>query len=395
MRRCVALVCVLLAGCGAGATHTTARARRAASVSRCAGEGRLGSGALDGWRMGAVQFSSAEDGIGVSAYGFPCWHRTPSGETSSWQREPAQLATTHDGGRTWQPEGAPIPRTAANQSLGTMVVAVPARRVWALVADRLFATDNAGASWQAQALPAPVVQIAAGDGFLWALSCPMKREIRCTPTLERMRTAGTAWRKLTFPRLTSTPDPQLAVTQGAVIVQVRRAAAPGAELVSSGDEGASWTVRPDPVWDGRSCLTPANLTTDPTGGWWLICIGSAAAGSSTKGLLHTTDHGRHWVTVSQVRSLQTLRPHTIPTAEPDALAAPSRTRLWYSGYNSIARSDDGGRRWTGSSGVNPEGATTYFDALSPTHVWLIAPGAGLWSTTDGIDWHPVGPLNTG
>jgi photosystem II stability/assembly factor-like uncharacterized protein len=395
MWRSVALVWVLLAGCGASATHPTARAPRAASVSRCASKGRLRSGALDGWRMGAVQFSSAEGGIGVSAYGFPCRHRTPSGETSSWEREPAQLVTTHDGGRTWQPEGAPIPRTTANEGLGTMVVATSTRRVWALVADRLFATDNAGASWQAQALPAPVVQIAAGDGFLWALSCPLQPKIRCAPTLERRRTAGKTWTKLAFPRLASTPDPQLVVTRGAVIVQVRRAAAPGAELVSSANEGASWTVRPDPVWEGRSCLTPANLTADPSGGWWLICLGGAAAGSSTKGLLHTTDGGRHWSTVSQVTSLETQRPRAISTAEPNALAAPSRTRLWLAGYNSMTRSDDGGRRWAGIHGVNPDGETAYFDALSPTHGWLIAAGAGMWSTTDGVHWHAVGPLNTG
>lgn len=45
-------------------------------------------------------------------------------------------------------------------------------------------------------------------------------------------------------------------------------------------------------------------------------------------------------------------------------------------------------------GVNPEGFKTRVDVLSSSRVWLIAPGVGLWRTTDGAHWSALGPLNT-
>jgi hypothetical protein len=39
---------------------------------------------------------------------------------------------------------------------------------------------------------------------------------------------------------------------------------------------------------------------------------------------------------------------------------------------------------------DPQGAPGQFDVLSGTLAWMLAPGAGLWQTTDGITWHPDG-----
>jgi hypothetical protein len=40
--------------------------------------------------------------------------------------------------------------------------------------------------------------------------------------------------------------------------------------------------------------------------------------------------------------------------------------------------------------LDPQGALGQFDVLSGTDAWLLAPGAGLWQTTDGITWRSIG-----
>ncbi len=123
------------------------------------------------------------------------------------------------------------------------------------------------------------------------------------------------------------------------------------------------------------------------GDWWVICLGGAAAGSSEKALLHTTDGGRKWSIASQVRSLTApARAGTITRAEPNALAAGSHTRLWLAAQNSMYESEDAGFTWHEVPAVNPQGGPAAFDVLSPRHAWLLAPGQGLWRTMDGRQW---------
>jgi hypothetical protein len=129
--------------------------------------------------------------------------------------------------------------------------------------------------------------------------------------------------------------------------------------------------------------------------WWILCLGGAAAGSSTKGLLRTTDNGRTWTTVSQVISLLTPEPPnstSISRAEPDALTAGSSTRLWLAYQNSLGESADGGTTWINVPDINPQGVAASFDVLSGTHAWLTVPGEGLWGTTDGIHWTQTTPI---
>jgi photosystem II stability/assembly factor-like uncharacterized protein len=82
--------------------------------------------------------------------------------------------------------------------------------------------------------------------------------------------------------------------------------------------------------------------------------------------------------------------------EPGTLAAGSRTRLWLSLTNGMAESNDGGRHWTGlPNAFDPGGWSTELSVLDASHAWLLAPGAGLWRTRDGVHWQAVKPLNTG
>ena len=165
----------------------------------------------------------------------------------------------------------------------------------------------------------------------------------------------------------------------------------GNQIVTVRDGGRRYTELPDPTWMGQPCF-PAGLAAAGNS-WWLICLGGAAAGSSTKALLHTTDGGRTWTIASQVTSLTAPpQPGAITREEPDALVAASPTRLWLAALNNLFVSNDGGARWSWVRGPNPQGYPVSFDVLSPTHAWLLGTGQGLWRTTDGRHWHALGPV---
>lgn len=168
-------------------------------------------------------------------------------------------------------------------------------------------------------------------------------------------------------------------------------------MVTSTNGGSSWHTRPAPVWDGHPCTGVGDLTAAAPSTLWLLCLGGAAAGSSTKALLESTDSGRQWRAVSVVTSLVHTPPNgSLPLAEPSALAAGSTQRVWLATTNSLAESDDGGRTWNNvPAAFDPGGWPTVISVLDATHAWLLAPGAGLWSTTDGEHWKPNGSLHTG
>jgi hypothetical protein len=172
----------------------------------------------------------------------------------------------------------------------------------------------------------------------------------------------------------------------------------GGELFTSRRAGPPWTMRPDPSWDHNTCDDGSQdiLVAGPPHSFWLLCIANGAAGSSTKGLLQSTNAGLTWRAISAGPSLiKRPRPGSLPLEDPSELAVGSPTRLWLSLTNDLAESNDGGHHWTSVSGVvNTNGYATVLDVLSPSHAWLLAPGAGLWRTTDGLHWDPVGPLNT-
>jgi photosystem II stability/assembly factor-like uncharacterized protein len=67
--------------------------------------------------------------------------------------------------------------------------------------------------------------------------------------------------------------------------------------------------------------------------------------------------------------------------------------LWLATPNTVTGSTDGAVTWSQSL-VNPQGTFGQFDAQSSTQAWLLAPDAGLWHTTDGTTWRPVGGTAT-
>jgi len=285
------------------------------------------------------------------------------------------------------------------------LVASSATSLWALVGDgRVVETYDGGQHWKVSPIAGPAVEITRGGGYVWALSCPPATSSTspsaCGPRLWRAGIRTGVWVQVALPNITAqapefddlsiSPDGDMMLnvfTAGRIVT---------GELLISTNSGGHWRARPDPTWDRQPCTFGGMLTAASPHTFWLLCIGGAAAGSSTKGLLRTTNAGITWSLVAAAPSLtQPPAAGSIPLEEPGALAAGSPNRLWLSLTNGLAESDNGGQTWNNvAAAFDPGGWPTVISVLDTSHAWVLAPGAGLWRTTDGQDWQAVGPLNT-
>ena len=250
--------CVLAAGCGPGAAvsatadgtsapdftrppASSAPASSASTAARCRKPTSLPAGAaVQAWRLGVIRFVSPDEGLALTAPQIEC--EVPLGDGRGtevyFQAQPVRLATTSDAGRHWVTSGTELP--AAPQSTAVeQVAAVDGARTWVVSrTGKLLVTGNAGATWSAQSLPAPVVAAASAGGWLWALSCPPVTSNSCRPAVERMKLPAGTWTATRPGWPASLLEPQLDVLSATAAVVVlqgtgssragqHRAAAPG------------------------------------------------------------------------------------------------------------------------------------------------------------------------
>lgn len=374
-------------GAPVGGGRAAARCRRPAALSAGA--------AVQAWRLGAIRFVSADAGVALTAPQVEC--DVPLGDSRGtdvyFQAQPVRLATTRDGGKDWMTSGTELP-TASQPAAVEQVAAVDGARTW-VVSDsgRLLVTGDAGATWVALPVPSPVVAAASAGGWLWALSCPPVNGNFCRPDVERMRLAGGSWTATLPGAATSLLEPQLDVLSATDAVVLLQGTHPA--LVSTTDGGPRWTARAAPAGprdmcrgDGDNILLAA---ADPRD-WWLLCTGGAAAGSSVKALMRSVDGGRTWTVAASIPSLaEPVRPGALPRQDATAIAAGSSELLWIATPNTVWDSTDGGVTWHQAL-FNEHGTFGQFDMLSGSDAWMLGPNAGLWHTTDGTTWQPVGGM---
>jgi len=400
---------VLLAACGSNASgqRPTSSAGKGTSVSGLpACVGGTTEGAVPGWRMGAVQFFSPSSGIGITAGEFPCFTHSSAGSKASLRSQPVVVAVTHDGGRWWRLVGHPAPIGPVPEGqVIEQLVAISPSQLWALVGSgRVLESDDSGQSWEVSRIAGPAVEITREGAYVWALACPAALSrtspSACRPRLWRSGIRTRTWAQVALPDITAQASEfvDLAISpDGDMILNVFSAGRilTGTQLIST-DTGRRWRLRPDPTWDRQACTLGGLQAAAAPHTFWLLCIEAAAAGSSSKGLLRTTNAGITWSTVSAAPSI-TSQPAlgSITLEEPSALAAGSANRLWLALVNGLQESDDGGQTWSmvPPGALDPDGWASAISVFDARHAWVLAPGVGLWRTTDGHDWQAIGPLN--
>jgi photosystem II stability/assembly factor-like uncharacterized protein len=355
--------------------------------------------------MGAVHFSTPTAGVGLTAGADTCEHRTSGGVVSESVTTVPRLAVTRDGGRHWSVTGAPLPDGVA-RSPGQTAEQILVTQDAVTVLDgqgRVYATSDAGLSWESPQIRGPVMEIAATADDEFAITTRgLGRSSRTV--VERSIDGTGTWERLAVPEPITRAEPPIELTVASaatlIIATDQQPTDDSGRLWVSSDDGTRWSQRREPNWDGHHCASePTELAAAGAEHWWILCEGGAAAGSSAKGLLETIGAGARWHVVSAVPSLSApINSSALPVAEPgsaQALEAGSATRLWLPLQNGLSESADGGTRWSMVPNLNPEGEPTSMDVLNARIAWLLAPGVGLWRTTDGGIWTGVGATKLG
>jgi len=363
--------CLLAAGCGPGAAvsatangafaqgsarpaTSSAAGSSASAAARCGKLASLPAGAaVRAWRLGAIRFVSSDKGLALTAPRIECDVPLGGGRGTDvyFQAQPVRLAATSDAGRHWVTRGTMLPAAPQSTAL-EQVAAVDGTRIWVVSGTgTLQVTGDSGATW--------------------------------------------AWTATRPGSPASLVEPQLDVLSATAAVVVLQGTHPA--LASTVDGGARWTVRAAPAGPQNMCHGDGDsrlLTAAGLRDWWLLCTGGAAAGSSAKALTRSVDAGQTWTVAASVPNLAApARPGSLARQDAVAIAAGSPEMLWLATPNTVTGSTDGGVTWSQSL-FNPQGTFGQFDVQFSTHAWLLAPDAGLWHTTDGTTWRPVGGTAT-
>jgi len=355
-----------------------------------------------------VVFVDASDGFGLAT------HRTE-----------LVLAATTDGGSNWQVVDGHLPDASsiANPPNQMEFVSPSSGYLWsgmnssaqALDAP-LWVTDDGGRTWTKAPIGPIVYDVSAIGANVWALAspCPPAGRSGCPIAVETSTDSGVTWAPgpaappFFVSTAPSTSGVELArVTPArAYVLTFNGGANSGATLAYTADAAVSWSVRPVPC--ASQFDLGAEVALSSTNDLWLICGGQATGGSQNKALYRSSDGGLTWSLVAQttpfagapplppgvgILSLSGyVAPYSIGHKNLNVLSA-SLAWLFPTRGNVVATTD-GGASWMavasleeGSFGSGAPGNLTF---TSSTKGWITELGVGLWHTTDGTTWLPLG-----
>ncbi len=352
-----------------------------------------------------IQFATARDGFALALH-----------------RNEIVLAASDDGGSTWSVRNNRLPAGlgAGAGYPGQFEFVGSTGYLWGArtgASAPLWVSHDAGAGWH-QAPIGPYVYDASAIGLnVWALAgtCPPAAfsGSSCSVAVEQSLDGGTNWsslgvvppkgpvdgRSIELARITTTRSYVLENASGTSDTA-------NWQLAFTADGGAAWTVRPVPC--GTAFSLGAEVAASSTEDLWLFCGSQATAGEQSKQLYRSANGGQSWSLVASATGLGTPPPPSIPpdplplsgyiapfTVGHHNLAVASPTTAWlFPARSDLYETRDGGSRWVtvpdlSTAGV-ADGGLGDITFLSATQGWLSEYGVGLWHTSDGVTWHPLG-----
>jgi hypothetical protein len=344
-------------------------------------------------------------------------------------RGQAVLARTTDGGSTWQVRNDNLPDGYGQSDgfSGEFEFEGSDGYLWggapgANGAVPLWVTSDGGVSWHAAPIGPVVYDVSAIGANVWAVAgtCNLKPSNEslaapCALTMEQSLDAGASWHAAStgFAEVMSAPP----LAQRVELARITRsrsyvltANAPDQSgaiaLTYTGDGGATWQSRPVPC--AGAFTLGAEIAASGTNDLWLLCGSQASNGEQSKELYRSSDGGMAWTLTASATGLGTPPP---PGSQPNGLslggyiapysighknlAVASPTTAWLYPFPTVMyKTVSGGGSWTEVQGL----ATAGFGSGGPGNVtfisgtqgWICQYGVGLWHTSDGEHWYPLG-----
>ena len=345
-------------------------------------------------------------------------------------RGQAVLAGSTDGGDTWHVRNDELPAGYGQGDgySGEFEFVGPNGYLWGGSPQAngdapLWVTSDSGATWRRAAIGPVVYDVSAIGENVWALTSACNGEpasgstaAPCALVLEQSTDGGASWSAVNGAGFTGVVDgspiaqrvelARITLSRAYVLTAATGPSGAGMALTYTADGGQSWQTRPVP------CAAPFDLggeiAASGTDDLWFLCGSQASGGEQSKELYRSADGGFTWSLTSSATGLGTppppaAAPNTLPLGGYIApfsighknLAVASPTTAWlYPTTASLLKTVAGGRSWETVSGLVPAGFGTGAPGnvtfISATQGWICAYGVGLWHTSDGMHWSPLG-----
>jgi photosystem II stability/assembly factor-like uncharacterized protein len=356
-----------------------------------------------------VQFVNDREGFGLAEH-----------------RNHAVLAETSDGGSTWDVVDGALPAAYAGDGVineNEMEFASPtAGYLWTGENDGstgsrpMWVTADGGRSWTQAPIGPVVYDVSAIGADVWALvgTCPTLGP-GCSVVAEISLDGGASWlasgaavpAAAESPTITSQVElARITPDRAYVLSTADGAGADDTVVAYTDDGGTTWSTRPAPC-SGPFALG-AYLAASSSDDLWLLCGGQASAGYQLKELYRSSDGGMTWTLTAGTTGFGSPPPLAPGEGELPAagyvaplsighktLDVASPALAWLSPVRGeVSTTTDGGRTWQPvaalqAAGFN-NGAPGNLTFVSDTEGWICELGVGVWRTTDGTTWAPLG-----
>ena len=354
-----------------------------------------------------VVFTSAEDGFGLASH-----------------RGSALLALSTDGGDSWRVANDSLP-TGYGQKAGYrgQIEFVGAHGyLWGGAPSGdgsvpLWVSDDDGSTWSQAPIGPTVFDVSAIGANVWAVTgnCNALAPVPCALQTEQSANWGASWQSTGTGGFAEVNGPvdlhsvelaRITTMRSYVLTSNLPTDGGSIELFYTGNGGQTWQQRPVPcagVFD-----LGAEVAASSTEDLWLLCGSQGSGGSQSKELYRSSDGGLTWVLSASATGLGTPPPPaSLPNSLPlggyvapfsighKNLAVAGPTTAWLKPMGaSLYKTSDGGRSWSAVPDLETEGIDSSGQGnvtfISATQGWICAYGVGLWHTSNGINWAPLG-----